>query len=201
MPVLYVLENVYSWPFLLGALVGAGLWILYCRQKARYLDRNQPLPHGQRHAVARMSRQWLAGLCAVLSLGYVLLATDKAETNTERLNRQVSNCWSETYQQIKTQERINGENDSIVRQQLELQRDYDRATSDWLKALVNPPGNLASLPTTDPVRQQYGIDITARYQVRLNELGAKADDLRAKRDDLDRQRAANPLPEARCGKR
>jgi hypothetical protein len=198
---LYVLENVYSWPFLVGALSGAVLWMLYCRQKARYLDRHDPLPDGKRHAIARMSRQWMAGLCAVLSLGYVLLATDKAENNTTRLNAEVTRCWTETYQQIRAQVTLNAENDSIIRKQQELQRDYDRATSDWLKALIQPPGDLASLPTTDPRRQQYGIDITARYQLKLNELGAKADDLTAQRDELDKQRAAHPLPEARCGKK
>lgn len=198
---LYVLENIYSAPFLIGAACGAVLWMLYCRQKAHYLDRHDPRPDGKRHAIARMSRLWIAGLCAVGSLGYVLLSTDRAEHNTTRLDAEVTACWTETYQQIKTQVQINGENDAIVRKQEELQRDYDRATSDWLKALIQPPGNLASLPTTDPIRQQYGIDITARYQLRLNELGAQADDLTAQRDGLDRQRAEHPLPEARCGKR
>jgi hypothetical protein len=197
---LYVLETVYSGPFLVGAVCGAGLWMLYCRQKARYLDKYDPLPDGKRHAISRMSRQWIAGLCAAMSLGYVLLATDRAERNTARLNAEVTACWTETYQQIRTQVRINAENDTIIRKQQELQRDYDRATSDWLKALIQPPGNLANLPTTDPRRQQYGIDITGRYQLRLNDLGAQADDLTAQRDRLDKEREAHPLPEARCGK-
>lgn len=198
---LYILEQIYSWRFLIGAVCGAGLWMLYCHQKARYLDRHYPLPDGKRHAIARMSRQWIAGLCAVLSLGYVLLATDKAQNTTSRLNAEVTRCWTETYQQIKTQVQINAENDTIVRKQEELQREYDRATSDWLKALIQPPGDLANLPTTDARRQQYGIDITARYQLRLNNLGAQADELTAQRDGLDKQRAEHPLPEARCGKR
>lgn len=199
--VIYILETIYSGPFLIGAACGAALWMLYCRQKARYLDRHNPLPGGRRRAIARMSRQWIAGLAAALSLGWVLLATDRAETNTTKLNAEVTRCWTETYLQIKTQVQINAENDAIVRKQQELQRDYDRATSDWLKALIQPPGILADLPTTDQRRQQYGIDITARYQLRLNDLGAQADDLTAQRDALDKQREAHPLPEARCGKR
>lgn len=195
-----VLDTVYSLPFFCGALTGTVLWLLYCRAKARYLDRHNPLPDGHRHAVARMSRQWLAGLCAVLSLGYVLLSTEHAEMHTARLNQQVTQCWSETYHQIKAQVEINAQNDAVTREQQQLQREYDEDTSTWLKTLVNPPAELANLSPNSPERQAWGIKITTEYQTRLDDLGRQFDDLVARRANLDKERATHPLPEARCGK-
>jgi hypothetical protein len=197
---LRVLGTVYSLPFFLGALAGTILWLLYCRAKARYLDRHEPLPDRARHNVARMSRQWLAGLCMVLSLGYVLLATARAEEHTTRLNEDVTRCWQETYQQIRAQVLINSQNDRVTREQQNLQREYDKDTSNWLKKLVNPPGDLANKLTTDPERQRYGIRVSLEYQAQLDDLGRRFDALVAQREELDKERAQHPLPEERCGK-
>ncbi len=195
-----VLETVYSLPFLLGALAGSILWKLYCLSKARYMDRHSPLPDGAKHAVARMSRQWIAALCAILSLGYVLLATEKTQLHTEQLSAAVIRCWGETYLEIKAQVEINAQNDQISRQQQALQREYDEDTSSWLKDLVNPPNGLADRTANDPDRQAYGLQRTAEYQGQLDDLGKRFDGLVADRKQLDEQRAAHPLPEQRCGK-
>jgi hypothetical protein len=186
---LYILEMIYSFPFMWGAATGAVLWKIYCYAKARV----------QHHAVARMSRVWISGLCAVGALGYVLLATARTEQRTVELNTAVTRCWSETYQQTKAQIDINAQNDGISRQQQALQRQYDEATSDWLKDLVAPPG-LSDQPTNSPARQDYGLRRTAAYQDQLNELGKQFDALVAQRKALDEQRAQHPLPEERCGR-
>src|SRR5438093_74676 len=122
---LTVLETVYSLPFFWGALAGTVVWKLYCHSKARILDRRHPLPGGQHHAVSRMSRQWLAGLCMVLSLGYVFFAISKTEVRTAQLNADVTRCWQETYQQIRAQVLLNAQNDGVSRKQQNLQREYD----------------------------------------------------------------------------
>lgn len=197
---LILLEKVYSVAFWSGAFCGSVFWLAYCRAKARYLDLHRPLPDGQRHTVGRMSRQWLAGLCAALSLGYVLMATEKASNHTSLLESSVGTCWTETYQHTREQIRINAENDQISRQQQQLQRDYDRATSDWLEQLLAPPGDLANMDTNSPQRRAWGLAVTADYQNKINDLGARFDQLAAQRAQLDQQRAQHPLPEERCGK-
>jgi hypothetical protein len=198
--ILNILEDIYSWPFFFGALAGSILWKLYCRTKAHYEDVHHPLPNGQRHTQARMSRVWLAGLSAALSLGYVLLITGHIEERTATLNRNVTTCWHETYLQLKAQVEINAENDGISRQQQAIQREYDEDTAAWLKDLVNPPNGLAEQPTNSPERQAYNLSRTLEYQANLDDLGHQFDDLVNQRKVLDKQRAAHPLPEAKCGR-
>lgn len=197
---LNVLETIYSLPFFLGALAGTVLWKLYCHMKRSYEDRRHPLPDGAKHAVAHMSRQWIAGLAAILSLGYVLLVTGRTEARTVVLNEAVNRCWSETYQQIKTQVMINAQNDGISRQYQALQREYDDNTSSWLKDLVTPPNGLAGLPIDNPDRQAFVTHRTAEYQGQIDELSKRFDDLANQRTGLDADRNAHPLPEERCGR-
>jgi hypothetical protein len=71
---------------------------------------------------------------------------------------------------------------------------------NWLKLLVSPPGEMADEPTDSPVRRAWGLEVTAQYQNKLNELGAKSDDLVNQRSQLDAERAKHPLPETTCGK-
>jgi hypothetical protein len=198
--ILTLLEHVYSWPFFCGAVAGSVLWKLYCRTKAHYEDRHHPLPDGQKHTQARMSRVWLAGLSAALSLGYVLLITGHIEERTERLNTAVARCWSESYKSAKAQIDLNAQNDGISRQQQSLQREYDEETSSWLKDIIHPPGELSEQPTNSPERQAYNLARTLEYQGKLDNLGHQFDDLVNKRKVLDEQRAMHPLPEATCGR-
>jgi hypothetical protein len=197
---LHVLETVYSVPFFWGALVGTLVWKLYCHAKARLLDRRDPLPGGHRHAIARMSRQWVAGLCMALTIGWVLLATARTEERTARLNQDVTRCWQETYQQIRAQVMLNAQNDGVSRKQQQLQREYDEDTSNWLKSLVSPPGDLATQSTNSPDRQAWGVKVSIEYQAKLDDLGRRFDALVQQRVALDNERAQHPLPEARCGK-
>lgn len=193
-----ILQLVYSLPFFVGAVAGSLFWKLYCRQKARWEDRNYP--GGAPHDAAHISRVWIAGLVAVGGLGYVLLTAQTTQNQTLRLTHDVARCWQESYQSAAAQINLNAQNDNISRQQQRLQRDYDRATSEWLKALVNPPGALADQPSTSPARQAYGLQLTAQYQDVINRQGTEFDYWVDQRTLLDKKRAANPLPEATCGK-
>jgi hypothetical protein len=197
---LKVLETIYSLPFFYGALAGTVVWKAYCLAKARLLDRHNPLPDGQRHSTRRMSRQWLAGLAAALSLGYVLLVTARSEEHTHQLNREVERCWAESYRNTNAQIEINQQNDIITRQQLELQREYDRDTSQFWKSLVSPPGDLAHQDVNSPARQDWGLQLSVKYQAQIDQLGAQFDDLVNQRHDLDVKRENNKLPETTCGK-
>lgn len=195
---IHVLQMVYSLPYFGGAVSGAVFWKLYCRQKARWQDRDDPA--GAPHYANHVSRIWIAGLAAVFSLGYLLLTAQTTQDQTLKLTRDVARCWQESYQSARKQIEINGENDLISREQQTLQRDYDRATSEWLKALVNPPGDLANQPSTSPARQLYGLQLTAQYQADINRMGSQFDVLVNQRAGLDVERKNHQLPESTCGK-
>lgn len=194
----YILDYIYSWSFLIGALAGLPIWIAYCKQKARYLDIHQP--EDAPHQIAKLNKYWAAGLALALSLGWILLSANKTHDQTVGLAKDVTRCWTESYAQAKAQIDLNSQNDGISRQQQALQRNYDRATSDWLKDLVAPPGDLANQDTQAPARKEYALQRTAVYQEKLNELGRQSDDLVNQRKVLDDKRAQHPLPEPTCGK-
>lgn len=196
----YALDTLYSWPFWIGAVCGLVTWKLYCRQKARWLDRHYPLPGGEKHYVSHINRLWIAGLAMGLSIGYILLTAQKTHDQTVGLAHSVAHCWTESFQSTKAQIDLNAQNDGISRQQQNLQREYDRATSEWLKALVNPPGDLVDEDTNSPARKAWGLEATANYQLKLNDLGTQFDNLVNQRKTLDAERAQHPLPESTCGK-
>jgi hypothetical protein len=197
---IHILSYVYSLPFFIGAVCGLTLQRLYCKQKRVWLDRHHPLPDGGKRAAEHLSRVWIAAVAAVLSLGYVLLTAQATHDETIALTRKVAQCWQQSYLATRAQIKLNAENDIISREQQGLQRDYDRASSEWLKSIVNPPGDLGSKPSNDPERQAWGLEVTAQYQAKLNELGSKSDDLVNQRNALDGERAKHPLPEVTCGK-
>lgn len=197
---IYVLQTIYSMPYLVGAVSGAVLWKLYCLQKARWQNRYHPLPDGAKHYANHISRVWLAGLAAVFSLGYILLTAQTTQNQTVGLAKSVADCWRQSYQSTAAQIELNAENDGISREQQNIQREYDRATSSWVKDLVTPPGHLSDLGGNDPVRVAWKLSRTAEYETQINDLGRRFDDQVNLRILLDKKRAMHPLPEATCGK-
>lgn len=197
---LYVLQTIYSLPYLTGAATVALLWPLYCRQKAHWQNVHHPLPDGGKHYAAHISRIWLAGLAAVFSLGYILLTAQTTQNQTIGLAKSVADCWRQSYQSTKAQIDLNAQNDGISRQQQAIQREYDRATSALVEDLVTPPSAIAALSPNDLVRVAWKTQRTADYQRQINDLGSHFDDLVNQRVDLDKQRAMHPLPESTCGK-
>lgn len=178
----------------LAGVVARRAW---CVARNKYLDRVDPANAPHKDSAKVIVLAWGITLLAIIYIG---VQTQATYTTTVKLTRDVARCWTESYQSTKAQIDINQQNDVTTREQQELQRQYDRATSDWLKLLVNPPGPLADQPTTSPDRQKWGLEITAEYQAKLDDLGAKFDALVKRRAQLDRDRAAHPLPETTCGK-
>lgn len=186
---LHVLSMVYSLPCFIGAVGWQIIWKASLYSRARWLDVHHPLPDGQKHCVPRISRVWLAGLAASLTLGWVLLATARTEEHTHQLNANVVRCWSEGYQAAMAQINLNAQNDGISRMQQQLQRDYDEDTVQWVKNLLSHPGN-----------QVYAVAVTEAYQTQINDLGRQFDRQVEMRKVLDQQRAEHPLPAVTCGK-
>jgi hypothetical protein len=195
-----ILDMIYSIPFFSGAVIGLIFQRGWNRYKAHWEDVHHPNPDGTCHYPDQISRVWLAGLVLALSLGYVLMTAQVTHDQTIALTKRVAQCWQESYQSTRAQIKLNAENDLISRQQQELQRNYDRATSDWLKALVNPPGTLSTMDPNGPERRAWGLQITAEYQGKLDDLGKQSDSLVQRRNALDIERAQHPLPESTCGK-
>lgn len=196
-----ILEQIYTWTFFFGAILGGGLWRTYCHQKARYLDIHDPLPGGAKHHVQRLSRVWIAGLVMVFSVGYVLNTAQKTHDQTLQLQADVNRCWGETYQNIKANVEVNAQNDQITRQQIQLQRDYNQAAYDWLKLLLAPPDpELAAKDPNGPERRAWGITVSIEYQEKVNQINKGMNDLINQRIALDKKREANKLPELTCGR-
>jgi len=196
----YILDLVYSWSFFIGSVCGLIGYRTYCWQKVRWQNRHHPLPNGRMRHVDQLSRVWLAGLAVTLSLGYVLLTAQKTHDQTIGLTKDVARCWSESYKATAAQINLNAQNDTISRQQQQIQREFDRDTVDWISHLLAPPGDLAGMQPSDPARQAYGIQISQVYFAQINDLGREFDNLVDQRKKLDKQREENPLPETTCGK-
>lgn len=178
----------------LAGVVARRMW---CIAKNKYLDRVDPAGAPHRDSVKVIILAWGITLLAILYIG---LQTQATNTTTVRLTRDAARCWQESYQASRAQIKLNADNYGIIRQQLALQRDYDRATSKFWKALVSPPGALANAPINSPARQAYGLQLSDQYQADINRMGAKSDDLVNQQNVLDAQRAQHPLPEVTCGK-
>jgi hypothetical protein len=177
--------------------VGFLLRALYCRIKMRVLDRLHPEEAPHRQVMKMVVVAWAIGIIGIIYTG---AQTQRTHDQTLGLATAVNRCWAESYKQASAQIDLNAQNDKISRQQQALQREYDRATSDWIKSLIAPPGGLADMDTNSPERKTWAMHVTAEYQSTLNDLGEQSDALVNQRKALDDERAKHPIPEPTCGK-
>jgi hypothetical protein len=191
------LTSLFSLVGVLDFGIGFMLRALYCRLKNKMLDRWYPEDAPHRSVMKMVVVAW--GI-AIIGIFYTGVQTQHTHDQTLALANNVSRCWAESYTQTSAQIDLNAQNDKISRQQQALQREYDRATSFWIKSLIAPPGELADQDTNSPDRKAWDLQVTAEYQDTLNDLGAQSDALVDQRKALDDARAKHPLPEATCGK-
>lgn len=193
-------HGVFAWGFLCGLIMGLPAWYAICAARARWMNKHHPLPDGRRYPSPSVNRVWLGSALALLALSWSMYQVQVTHSQTVKLTQDVARCWQESYQSTRAQIRLNADNDLISRTQQGLQRQFDIATSDWLKELLDPPGDLADQPSDSPARKAWGLVSTAEYQAKLNDLGRQFDDQVNRRNLLDEQRANHKLPESTCGK-
>lgn len=177
-------------PMSLGAFVfGVVVTMAYYRLKCWLKDRQEP--DGAPHARA-MHLNWLIGAMAVLAIVYIGVKTQQTYDMTtgqaeqaKVFARQVQDCQRDFNAALKARSNYSDKEDQFASEE----RD---ALNKWLTTAVNPPPEVAKLPTTDPIYQRWALDITQDYLANLKTI----EDQRQKAVD---DRNAHPLPEPACG--
>lgn len=81
-------------------------------------------------------------------------------------------------------------NRGITAEYNEKANEQRTALADWLKTLLDPPPNIRNLSPSDPVRQQWGIDVTTRYYDTIQ---------KAQRDQENADASRPRYPDPDCG--
>lgn len=99
--------------------------------------------------------------------------------------QQNADCVREFQQVLRDRSSVTSDNDRISQYQRKL-------VYEWIHNLVFPPPEIAKLNGTDPVRQQWAIDLTLATDKKFRQ---SIDEQR----ENDEYRAGHPLPPATCG--
>src|ERR1700756_1523126 len=117
------LHGVFSWTFVIGWVIGFGSRHLYCRLRARWLDKHHPNPDGTKHRVPTPNRVWLGGLFALAAISYSVYSTQQTADRTDQVISdartfalQVKECQREFNTAIRFQRRLDQENSDLAAQ-------------------------------------------------------------------------------------
>lgn len=179
--------------FTVGLLIGFWGRHFCLLARAVWLDKHRPNGDGTRHQRPGINRTWVSSLLALVVVGWsiyqIQVTSNKTTTNsehTDKLSEEVKQCQKEFNTALKERSQIQVENDDLAAR--------DRAAlRDWLSTLLQPPPDLAKLPSSDPVRQAWSIGVTQQYM-------HWAADIEQRRGDLAKKRQEHQLPEPTCGK-
>lgn len=171
------LSEIYQPAHLSYFAFGFGVAYLWHIGKAYYMRRK----------FCWSAKHLLVAAC-VLVLGWVVLSTYN-----------YNQCIQEFNQTLRDRSVITDENDRLSRQQRTLMLLRDEAESLWIASLVNPPVDIAMLPTDDLRRQAYGIDITREYSEKSKELTKRIRAIEDRQIELDQERKQKPYPTPTCG--
>jgi hypothetical protein len=211
--------NLWSWSFLAGLVAGFVLNRAYCLAKTCWLERHRPLPDGRHRSKWRalsIDRRYVIGLLAIAFLGWSVITTSDNAADNKRNAEQaaafaerVKNCQSQLIAAINASrqvtaenEKISSDNDRLSREERSLLADGQRALVEWVGNLVNPSDpNVRNLDVNDPVRQQYGIDVSRAFFERAGRLNERIVAIHDEQDrnDAARPAARPPLPDPDCG--
>lgn len=195
-----VLEVLYSLPFVVGALAGAVGMHLWQRAQCHHADKIHPLPGGRKRPPPRISPMWAGGLITVAVLGYVLLQVGQTERHYRELGDEMRRCQVEFQTALVARSKITAENDRLSREQRDLLAESDQAEALWISRIVDLPDDIAELPAGDERVTEYGRTVTRVYRERIDKINARVQEISDRQVQLEKERAANPLPEPSCGK-
>lgn len=190
----HLLDTIFSWTFVITFMLGYCSRHIYCRIRARWLDKHQPNGDGSKHRVPIPNRIWLGGLLGLTAVAWSLYSvgqtsrrTDQVTDDTRNLTIEVKECQRQTFTALHWQRQLDLDNADLAAKDR-------KALADWLAILVAPPDpNIAKLDTGNPVRQAWALGVTMDYQKRQAAIEAQ-------REINNQIRAAHPLPEPTCGK-
>ncbi|AKF14467.1 hypothetical protein SEA_FLAGSTAFF_30 [Mycobacterium phage FlagStaff] len=214
-----VFTNLLSWSLVVGIVIGFALSKLWQLARVCYAEKHNPLPDGRRRSKWRAmatDRRWLIGMIAVAFLGWSVFTTSENATNNERNAREaaafaarVQDCQSQLIAAINQSrqvtadnEKLSADNDRLSQEERGLLADGQRALVEWVGKLVDPPDpRVKGRDTDDPVRQQYGVDVSRAFFAQVGDINKRIEAIHAEQraNDAARPAARAPLPDPDCG--
>lgn len=152
----------FAWGFILGFLANR----MYCLLHAMWLDRHRPLPDGKHRSKLQaisIDPRAAAALVMILAVGWSLYRTQENTNTSARITAEAREFAAATRACQKQLIVAINLNRGITAEYNEKANEQRTALADWLKTLLDPPPNIRNLSPSDPVRQQWGIDVTTRY--------------------------------------
>lgn len=199
--ILGILERIYSWPFLVGVILGFIGDGYYRRMVAMWEDNHHPLPGGRKHTVAGISRMWLATLLTVGTMGYVLLLAERTHENQVALGKSTAKCQEEFNEAVEAQIKIHDQDLVLARQQRDLMTQLNDRHDQWVSEVIQPPvPDIAKLAINDDRREIWSVAVTNLYIEDSQRIRQKLDTNSKDQDKLANDRAAHPLPKMTCGR-
>lgn len=119
-------------------------------------------------------------------IAFVSLQTQAAYSLAKNTALESASCQKEFYKALGNRARITGENDEISQNQRKI-------IYEWIHDLIFPPPPYNTMDPNDPLRQQYGLNLTINTDRAFHESLNRQDQLQNERD-------SHPLPEPTCGK-
>ncbi|AKF14533.1 hypothetical protein SEA_CAMBIARE_31 [Mycobacterium phage Cambiare] len=214
-----VFSNLLSWSLVVGIVIGFVLSKLWQLARVCWADKHRPLPDGRKRSkwqAIATDRRWLVGMIAVAFLGWSVFTTSENATNNERNAREaaafaarVQDCQAQLIAAIQQSrqvtaenEKISADNDRLSQEERGLLADGQRALVEWVGKLIDPPdARIKALDVNDPVRQQYGVDVSRGFFNRVGDINKRIEAIHGEQRANDAARPAQraPLPDPDCG--
>jgi hypothetical protein len=180
--------------FLMGMLTMYVLRLGFVRYRG-----NRPMP---KITIPKIDRRITLGLAIVLIiLGSLFVGIQSYQTDRDirDLTLETQQCYREFATGIEANRKLARENEMLSRQQRTALADTQGALYIWLNKLLNPPPDIALLPTTDQRRRDYNLTISHEFNQTLSQNSKIIADSRAQELVNDEERKQHPLPEPTCG--
>jgi hypothetical protein len=188
-----ILSNLYSWQFGIGLLVGFLLSRVWEIIKVCELDKQKPLPSGKHRSwrkAVQVDPRWFTGAIAIVFLLWSVYTTQANTSGNQRIAAEAKAFAAET-RQCQRVLIVAIQAGRVVTSEYNRQSEEQRnALADWLRTLLSPPPEIARLDGSDPVRQQWAVDVTSAYFNNIQKSQQEQAATNGKRP---------PLPDPDCG--
>lgn len=195
---MHLLAQIYTAVPLLTLVAGYVIRMIYCRQRAKWLDRHRPLADGELHRVESYNRRVASVALAVFVLGYVLVKTQETQDNTIAGSDRTTRCVAEFQMALSLRSDISAQDFKLSIEIDKLRSENDRALAKFLDRRFNPPSDIAVLDANDPRRLQWRDDITRIFAEWQRDVNRQIEAKQSDREELIIKREQNPLPPIKC---
>lgn len=185
--------------FVMGMLATYLLQIGWARYRAWRTKSDKPVAPVT-FKLPRRATVWLGTVLIILGSVFVGVQSVRTDAAVRALTMQTQQCYREFAEALSARSQIGLENDTLGRQQIEALASTQTGLYKFLTALITPPPDIATLPTTDQRRKDWSLGVTLQFNEILGSsnaiIGASLD----RQAQLDIDREQHPYPEPNCGK-